>query len=62
MVYHNENYWVSGLSPLSGILGNRKHDVSETASVSTLRRGGEKTPTQLGPFDSANPVIEISSA
>jgi hypothetical protein len=34
MVYHNENYWVSGLSPSSGILGNRKHDVSETGPVS----------------------------
>jgi hypothetical protein len=37
MVYHIQNYWVFGLSPLSGILGTRKHDVSETGSVSVLR-------------------------
>jgi hypothetical protein len=42
MVYHNQNYWVFGLSPLSGILRNRKHDVLE------------KTPTQLSPLDRAN--------
>jgi hypothetical protein len=40
MVYHIENYWVFGLFPLSGILGASKHDVSETGSVSVLRRGG----------------------
>jgi hypothetical protein len=60
MVYHNENQWVSELSPSSGILGNRKHDVSETGSVSVLRCGGEKSPTQLGPLDRASPVIEIN--
>jgi hypothetical protein len=53
MVYHNKNYWVFGISPSSGILGNRKHDVSETRSVSVLRCGG-KTSTQLGPLDRAN--------
>jgi hypothetical protein len=31
------NYWVSGLFPSSGILGNRGHDVSETGSVSVFR-------------------------
>jgi hypothetical protein len=30
MVYHIQNYWVFGLFPSSGILGTRKHDVSET--------------------------------
>jgi hypothetical protein len=54
MVYHNENYLVFGLSPLSGILGNRKHDVSETGSVSIFRCGGGKTPTHLGPLDRVN--------
>jgi hypothetical protein len=29
MVYHNQNYWAFGLSPLSSIPGNRKHNVSE---------------------------------
>jgi hypothetical protein len=43
-----QNYWGFGLFPSSGILGTRKHDVSETASVSVLRFGG-KTHTQLGP-------------
>jgi hypothetical protein len=52
MVCHNQNYWVLGLSPSSGILqnywvfglspsfgilGNKKHDVSETRSVYILR-------------------------
>jgi hypothetical protein len=32
-----ENYWVFELFPLSGILETRKHDVSETGSVSVLR-------------------------
>jgi hypothetical protein len=47
------NYWGIGLFPSSGILGNRKHDVSETGSVSVLRCGGGETPTQLGPLDRA---------
>jgi hypothetical protein len=37
MVYHTQNYWVFGLFPSSGVLGTRKHDVSETGSVSVLR-------------------------
>jgi hypothetical protein len=32
-----ENYWVSGLCPLSGILNTRKIKVLETGSVSVLR-------------------------
>jgi hypothetical protein len=39
MVYYNQNYWVFGLSPSFGILGNRKHDVLETGSVSVLKCG-----------------------
>jgi hypothetical protein len=34
MVYHIQNSWVFGLLPSSDILGTRKHDVSETGSVS----------------------------
>jgi hypothetical protein len=34
MVYNIQNYWVFGLFPSSGIIGIRKHDVSETGSVS----------------------------
>jgi hypothetical protein len=41
MVYHNQNYWGFLLFPSSGILGDRKHDVSETVSVSVLRYGGK---------------------
>jgi hypothetical protein len=37
MVYNTQNYWVFGLFPSSGVLENRKHDVSETESVSVLR-------------------------
>jgi hypothetical protein len=48
-----QNYWVFGLLPTSGILETRKHDVSETGSVSVLRWRG-KTPTQLGPLERAN--------
>jgi hypothetical protein len=53
--------------PSSGILETRKHDVSETGSVSVLRRkGGEDT--QLGPLERApfhlrtetDPVSETS--
>jgi hypothetical protein len=53
MVYNTQNYWVFGLYPSSGILENRKHDVSETGPVSVLGEG-EKTPTQLGPLERAN--------
>jgi hypothetical protein len=37
--YNTQNYWVSGLCPLCGILNNRKHNVSETGSVSVFRWG-----------------------
>jgi hypothetical protein len=37
MVNNTQNYWVFGLFPSSGILENRKHDVSETGSVLVLR-------------------------
>jgi hypothetical protein len=30
MSYNTQNYWVLGFFPSSGILENRKHDVSET--------------------------------
>jgi hypothetical protein len=36
----SQNYWVFGLSPSSGILKTREHNVSETASVSVFRCGG----------------------
>jgi hypothetical protein len=35
-----QNYWVFGLCPSSGILETRKHNVSETGSVSVLKWGG----------------------
>jgi hypothetical protein len=34
MVYHIQNYWLFLLFPSSGILGTRKHDVSERDPVS----------------------------
>jgi hypothetical protein len=34
VVYNKQNYWVFVLFPSSGILENRKHDISETGSVS----------------------------
>jgi hypothetical protein len=36
MVRNTQNYWVFGRFPSSGILEDRKHDVSETGSVSVL--------------------------
>jgi hypothetical protein len=55
------------LFPSSGILKTRKHDVSETVSVSVFRRGGGgDTYSHLGPLHSANlnhwtdPVTEMS--
>jgi hypothetical protein len=53
MVYHNQNYWVYGLFPLSGILGTRKHDVSETGSVSVLmssRQPAQRVEVVSPPF------------
>jgi hypothetical protein len=40
---NDHNYWVFGLFPSSGILSDRKQEVSETGSVSVLRYGGEDT-------------------
>jgi hypothetical protein len=53
MVYNTQNYWVFGVCPSPGILKTRKRNVSETGSISMLRRGG-KTPTQLAPLERAN--------
>jgi hypothetical protein len=39
MVYNSQNYWVFGLCPSFGILETRKHNDSETGSVSVLRWG-----------------------
>jgi hypothetical protein len=36
-MYSTQNYWVFGICPYSGILKYRKHNVSETGSVSILR-------------------------
>jgi hypothetical protein len=52
-MYNTQNHSVFGLIPLSRILGNIKHDVSETGSVSVLRWKG-KTSTQLGPLERAS--------
>jgi hypothetical protein len=58
MVYDTQNYWVSGLRPSSGILNTRKHNVSETGSVSILR-WGEGDTYSVGSHKSwSGPVIE----
>jgi hypothetical protein len=44
----------SDVCPSSGILEIRKHNVSDTESVSVLRGEGAETPTLLGPFERAN--------
>jgi hypothetical protein len=44
MVYNTQDYCFFFTFPLSGILETRKHDVSETGSVSVLRlKWGEDT-------------------
>jgi hypothetical protein len=42
MVYDTQDYWVSGLCPVSRILNNGKHNISETGSVSVL--SSERAP------------------
>jgi hypothetical protein len=67
MVYNTQDYWVFWTFPPSSILETRKHDVSETGSVSVIRYkgGGNKTPTQLGPLERANltgqPLTDLHS-
>jgi hypothetical protein len=39
---NTQNYWVSWTFPSSSILESRKHDVSETGSVSVLRWKGRR--------------------
>jgi hypothetical protein len=38
----SQNYWVYELCPSSSILETRKHNISETGSVSILRWEGER--------------------
>jgi hypothetical protein len=54
IVYDTQNYWVFGLRLSSSIAETRKHNVSETGSVSVLRWGGGATPTLLRPLERAN--------
>jgi hypothetical protein len=52
MVYNTYDYWVFWTFPSSGILETRKHDISETGCFRPqVKLGGNKTPTQLGPFE-----------
>jgi hypothetical protein len=45
MVYNTQNYWIFGLSPTSGIQKKTKeHNVSDTGSLSVLRRGRRYLP------------------
>jgi hypothetical protein len=41
MVYNTQNYWVFELFPSSGILENRKCDISETRCFRSQVKGGE---------------------
>jgi hypothetical protein len=50
-IINRRNYWVFWTFPSSGILQTRKHDVSETGSVSVLRlRGGREATYSVGPL------------
>jgi hypothetical protein len=44
IVYNTQNDWVLKICPSSSILETRKHNVSETGSVSILRRGARQLP------------------
>jgi hypothetical protein len=48
--FSTQNYWVFGLYPSSNILETRKHNVSETGSISVLRWGADT----LCPLQRAN--------
>jgi hypothetical protein len=50
---YTQDYWVFLTFPSSGILETRKHDVSETGCFRPQVKGGNKTPTQLGPLETA---------
>jgi hypothetical protein len=52
MAYNAQNYWGFGLCSSAGVLETRKHNISETGSVSGLKRGN--IPTLLGPLQRAN--------
>jgi hypothetical protein len=60
MVYNIQNYWGFGLYRSSRILETKKHNVSETGSVSVTR--GREIPTPMGLLDRANlsPMIETA--
>jgi hypothetical protein len=63
MVYNIQNYWVFGLGPSSRI-PKIKADVSETESVSVLRRGDERRLLCWVPYKeltTVGPVTEVSS-
>jgi hypothetical protein len=54
MVYNPQDYCGSGMYPASGIANIRKHNVSETGSISVLR--SRNVHIYMG-----YPIIEISS-
>jgi hypothetical protein len=49
-----QNYWVFVLCPSSGILGTRKHNVSETESVPSSGEGGREDTYTVGSLRKAN--------
>jgi hypothetical protein len=46
------SFWTLSIAQYSKKI--REHNVLETGSVSVLRSGGERTPSQLGPLERAN--------
>jgi hypothetical protein len=41
MMHNTQNYWIFGFYPSTGILKNRKHNVSETGTVPSSNEGGD---------------------
>jgi hypothetical protein len=54
MVYNNQDYWVFGLCPSSGILKTKK--ITMFRKLNLFASSGEwwETPTLLGPLERAN--------
>jgi hypothetical protein len=60
MVYSTQNYWIFGLFLSLGILRNGNTTFQKLDLFPSSGEGREKTPTQVGSLERANPVIEIS--
>jgi hypothetical protein len=54
MVYSTQNYWVFGLFPSSGILGNKNTMFQKLDLFRSAGEGGRRHLLSLGPLERAN--------